>query len=62
MGRSVRTERWRYTEWDEGKAGVELYDYTTDPNEFTNLATDAKYASVVKKLSGLLHKMNGGQW
>ncbi len=56
MGRSVRTERWRYTEWDEGKAGVELYDYTTDPNEFTNLAKDPKYASVVKELSALLHK------
>jgi uncharacterized sulfatase len=24
MGRSVRTERWRYTEWDEGRQGVEL--------------------------------------
>ena len=23
MGRSVRTERWRYTEWDEGRAGAE---------------------------------------
>lgn len=31
MGRSVRTTRWRYTEWDEGRQGRELYDHTTDP-------------------------------
>jgi iduronate 2-sulfatase len=56
MGRSVRTERWRYTEWGEGKDGVELYDYQSDPNEFNNLATDPKYASVVKELAALLRK------
>lgn len=40
MGRSVRTERWRYTEWDNGRAGVELYDHDHDPHEFNNLARD----------------------
>jgi iduronate 2-sulfatase len=55
-GRSVRTERWRYSEWNEGKDGVELYDYNTDANEFNNLAMDPKYASVVKELSSLLRK------
>jgi uncharacterized sulfatase len=41
MGVSIRTERWRYTEWGEsGKYGVELYDYHTDPGEFDNLALD----------------------
>jgi len=43
FGRSVRTERWRYTEWDEGKQGIELYDYDKDPNEFHNLANDPAY-------------------
>jgi iduronate 2-sulfatase len=38
MGRSIRNERWRYTEWAEGEAGVELYDHHTDPHEFHNLA------------------------
>jgi len=38
MGRSVRTHRWRYTEWAEGEQGVELYDHSTDPLEFSNLA------------------------
>ena len=28
-GYSIRTERWRYTEWLEGKAGRELYDQTS---------------------------------
>jgi uncharacterized sulfatase len=40
MGCSIRTARWRYTEWAEGKAGKELYDHASDPNEFHNLAKD----------------------
>jgi len=54
MGRSVRTERWRYTEWDEGKKGVELYDHLKDPREFSNLANDPEYARVVDELKRLL--------
>ena len=38
MGCSIRTTRWRYTEWAEGEAGLELYDHASDPNEFRNLA------------------------
>ncbi|HEX7904124.1 MAG TPA: sulfatase [Chitinophagaceae bacterium] len=56
MGRSIRTERWRYTEWDQGKAGVELYDEQNDKGEITNLATDPQFASIVKELSVLLRK------
>ena len=44
MGYSVRTERWRYTEWDGGAAGAELYDQDADPHEYQNLAKDPKYA------------------
>ena len=40
MGRSVRTERWRFTEWNGGEAGRELYDHSSDPGEFHNLALD----------------------
>jgi uncharacterized sulfatase len=54
MGRSVRTERWRYTEWDDGKRGVELYDHDADPEELTNLAKDEKYAKVIAELKQLL--------
>lgn len=55
LGRSIRTEKWRYTEWGEGNDGVELYNYQADPNEFNNLAAEPKYASVVKELSAMLH-------
>ena len=53
-GRSVRTERWRYTEWDEGRQGIELYDHHNDPGEYYNLAHDTRHARTVAKLRKLL--------
>jgi uncharacterized sulfatase len=46
VGRSVRTERFRYIEWDGGKAGIELYDHDNDAHETVNLADDPKFAVV----------------
>ncbi len=54
VGRSVRTERYRYTEWGEGQDGVELYDHAIDPLELRNLADETEYATVVAELKGLL--------
>jgi iduronate 2-sulfatase len=54
MGYSARNERYRYTEWDGGKKGVQLYDYDTDPGELKNLADDPKYADTVKQMKALL--------
>jgi iduronate 2-sulfatase len=54
MGYSVRNERWRYTEWDEGKQGAELYDETNDKEELRNLANDPKYAKTVEEMKRLL--------
>lgn len=54
MGRSVRTERWRYTEWDGGKKGAELYDHQSDAREHRNLAHDPKHATAVAKMRRLL--------
>jgi uncharacterized sulfatase len=53
-GRSVRTLKWRCTEWDEGRNGVELYDHVNDPHEYTNLASDSRYAGVLKELRATL--------
>lgn len=50
-GYSIRTERWRYTEWLEGTAGRELYDHRNDSDEVENLAGKAEFADVVSKLS-----------
>lgn len=53
-GRSVRTEQWRYTEWDEGRFGCELYNHKRDPREMNNLARDSHHTRVVKKMQNLL--------
>jgi uncharacterized sulfatase len=56
LGRSVRTERWCYTEWDEGRYGAELYDLQADPRESKNVVSDPKHAAVVAELKALLHR------
>lgn len=53
-GRGVRTERWRYTEWDAGRQGAELYDHDVDPAEQRNLAADPARRATVTELSALL--------
>ena len=62
MGYSVRTERWRYTEWgNNGEAGRELYDHRKDPKEFTNLADKPAQAATVKSLQKLLQRIRHPQ-
>ncbi len=53
-GYSVRTDQWRYIEWQEGQQGSQLYDIDKDPAEMTNLADDARYAETVKDLRARL--------
>ncbi|MDC0273779.1 sulfatase [Planctomycetaceae bacterium] len=61
-GYTLRTDRYRYTEWGEyGKYGRELYDYENDPEEFTNLSDSQKHESIVTQLSQQLHKRQSEQ-
>lgn len=53
---SVRTERWRYTEWDGGAKGIELYDHNSDPGEWHNLASQKQHAATIRDLSALLKR------
>jgi len=55
-GYSLRTQRYRYTEWLEGKAGRELYDHANDPDEVHNLATRSAHKELIAGLSAQLRK------
>jgi len=57
-GHSVRTHLWRYTEWDFGRQGVELYNEETDPMEMNNLAKESAYAEIVAQMKALLKKVH----
>jgi len=54
QGYSIRTNRWRYTEWNGGEAGIELYDHENDPDEIVNLANKPEYQSTIEELSARL--------
>ena len=66
MGCSIRDCRWRYTEWAEGEAGVELYDHHADPMEFHNLAVgsdsgNSELSDVTERLRTQLYKRASGK-
>ena len=55
-GISMRTEKYRYTEWGQnGSRGVELYDYDADPDETVNIAGLPENAELVTHFSERLH-------
>ena len=53
---AVRTARWRYIRYADGSE--ELYDRSSDPNEWTNRAADPKLADVKTALAKHLPKTN----
>jgi arylsulfatase A-like enzyme len=58
MGYSMRTNRYRYTEWRRTEDGsvnsLELYDHQVDPQENVNIATEAENQEIIAALARLL--------
>jgi iduronate 2-sulfatase len=63
MGRSIRTDRFRYVEWRDWIDGLfiarEVYDHQNDPEENTNIAGLPENEDLVRSLSSILH---AGWW
>ena len=61
MGYSLRTDRFRYTEWRVFRSpkilARELYDHQADPEETKNLASDKAFSETMEKLHGQLSKL-----
>ena len=53
---AIRTEKYRYIRYANGDE--ELYDHTTDPREWKNLASDPALADVKKELAARFPKEN----
>lgn len=54
MGRSMRTDRWRFTEWRNEPGTfrmVELYDMQNDPMGNENVAKREEHAGLIKELT-----------
>lgn len=53
---AVQTERWRYIQYHDGTK--ELYDHSSDPNEWTNLASNPEFNNVIRELQQSLPTIN----
>ena len=55
-GYSIRTNRYRYTEWGEkGDLGAELYDHESDPEELINLIDRLEVQDLQMEMAIQLH-------
>jgi arylsulfatase A-like enzyme len=63
MGYSLKTDRYRYTEWVHEKSGDllarDLFDHRVDPQENQCMARDPQYQSLMNELSSLLDMGRG---
>jgi arylsulfatase A-like enzyme len=59
---AVRTEQWRYAEFDGGRGGAMLLDPRADPDEIHNLAELPRYAAARAELSALVKAYSAGDY
>jgi len=57
-GVGMRSGRWRYTIWNGGAAGRQLYDHEFDPGELVNLADRPEHAATVQALDAELRRLH----
>ncbi len=58
-GRTVRTQRWRLTERNDGTS--ELYDHSKDAGEYFNVIANPEHAALVTRLHAMLDTEFGPQ-
>ena len=58
-GFSIRTPRYRYTEWQDENKSVELYDHENDSKEHTNLESNPDLQLAINQLKEELHHVIG---
>lgn len=56
VGHGICTPRWRYTEWNGGELGAQLYDHQIDPHEYVNLVGSKEHARVIADLKKRLRE------
>jgi iduronate 2-sulfatase len=55
-GVSMRSGKWRYTVWNGGAGGRQLYDHEADPRELDNLAERPEHAATLQRLDAELRR------
>jgi iduronate 2-sulfatase len=58
VSRTIIAAQWRYTEWDGGIAGRELYWRADDPAEYDNRITDPALAAIARDGHDVLTKLS----
>src|SRR5262249_17025330 len=65
LGTAMRTDRYRYVEWQDPKTGAiaarELYDYQADANESENVADKPENAALIAELGRQRKEMARGE-
>ena len=55
FGQSVRTVRWRFTQWSDGTS--ELYDHDADPGETRDVSNSPEHTAIITELKTHLRSL-----